>query len=88
MRYPKLAMEIAKRVKCMIADRQMSVEEFAHLCDIDRKTMYDIVKGKHNMQDFNLLKICLHTGTPIEVLTKGLLPLVSEKYDTLKKKDA
>ena len=84
MYYPQLAEEFSKKVRKIIKDRNTTIDIFACECHIDRATMYDIVKGKHNMQDFNLLKICLYGNIPVEQFCDGCLKFVTDEYDRRK----
>jgi hypothetical protein len=87
MRFPHLAQQIARNVKAIMIDCNCAtIDEFAVLCHMDRATMYDILKGNHNMQDFNLYKISFYTKTPMDKLTEGCCELVDEKYDKKKTK--
>jgi len=72
MRYPELAQEIARRLKKVIKERNVTVCQFATDCQIDASVMYDIINAKHNLMDYVLLKIVANGKVDCKELFDGL----------------
>ncbi len=64
--------KIGNRIRELRHDRDLSQEEFAHLCGLDRTYIASIELGKRNVSLVNLEKIAKGFGISLSRLFKDL----------------
>lgn len=63
---------LGQNIKSKRQEANISQEELARICDMDRTYISLIERGKRNISFINLLKIAKGLNTDLTILTKGI----------------
>lgn len=67
-----IKLKLAKRIKLLRNDKNISQEKLAHLSGLDRTYVQSIESGRRNVSISTLEKLSIAFGIPLEILVKDL----------------